>query len=62
MDKEKAKEIALKVGEHAEFCKCNETIPMLGKACKFCREEQIRDFNYIDNAIEMDRLFPYGRS
>lgn len=52
MDKERAKEIALKVGEHAEFCNCKETIVHLGKACDFCREEQVRDFNYVSNYLD----------
>lgn len=53
MDKERAKEIALKVGKHVEFCSCKETVPMLGHACDFCRDEQIRDYNYVSNFLDI---------
>jgi hypothetical protein len=57
VEKDKAKEIAIYVGKHKEFCKCEETIRILGRACDFCRDEQIRDFNYCEHLL--DGAFPF---
>ena len=44
---------ALKAGEKIANCKCEETVKMLGRACDYCREEQLKDSNFIDNLLEM---------
>lgn len=52
---EHAEEIrtARKHGEKIANCKCSETVGMLGRACDYCRFEQIKDFNFVENALEM---------
>lgn len=44
---------ALKAGEKIANCKCSETVPMMGRVCDYCRQEQLKDANFCDHILEM---------
>lgn len=45
--------LALEHGEKVKNCECSETVPMLSRACDYCRNEQVKDFNYVENVLDM---------